>query len=861
MKHHSLTNLISKQLPVKFSFVFFVILFSNVFSCNECYSQEISDFTGLKNDDFPQEKIYLHIDKTLFTAGDDLWFKVYLVDADSHKPGALSKVVFVDIISPLLEILSSKTIKIDEGCGNGDFKLPIDLGNGEYTVRAYTTYMRNFDDTFFFRKKIYIKQVRQIIPEPGDSIPENLIEGNVNLNTEIPKPDVQFFPEGGYLVCGFLNRIGFKAVGYNGKGLDISGTIIDTSGKKVAEFSTLKFGLGVVEMVPREGEKYKSRILYNGDEYFYDLPDALNNGVVMQVNEEEDFYKITVLSSLEKRVENFTFICTQKNKVVSIAEIPGNEAGTILNIPKDIFNEGIVQFTIIDDNYIPLCERLVFVEDNDFGLKVNLVPSKKEYGKRELVELGFSAEQSFYKMPEAKMSVAVAQMQAMPENFALDITSQLLLKSEIKGEIEQPYYYFHSDDPQRKKVLDLLMMTQGWRRFVLKDTLNTNMPALIYPTETSLRFEGVITTFYNRRKQKEAVISLTCNNNDEFSQYETVTDEQGHFKFENIIFWDSSSVVIQAKDDKGNDSSKENPGSYYIEMNSLPPPGELANRNFNDSISGIFNNNYPVSSLTISEMDSLFSVKDGDILLDEVVVTATKIDRIDKKRLLYKEPTRHVDFEELRDVSAASNVFYILEGRIPGFSGSGLNAREFNSAQDEEGTLSGQKSKIGENSPQSAGDILYLLDGFPVSNETILSIPISEIHFVDWLKGTKTNIFGAAGVNGVLAVYTLDAEDMLDFTETKERKGIITFIHPGFSRAREFYVPAYTTDMSAQEGQDKRSTLYWNPILKLDENGNSKVTFFTSDLPATYKVVLEGISAEGEIINSETYFDVKDFSN
>lgn len=858
MKHISFTNLISTQFRVKFRIVFFTVIISNVFSCNICFSQKAGENTGLYNPNFPREKIYLHIDKTFYTAGDDLWFKVYLVDADSHKPEALSKVVYVDIISPLLEILSTKIIKIDEGCGNGDFNLPIDLVSGEYTVRAYTTYMRNFDDAFFFRKKIYLKQVIQIISEPRDTIQESIIAGNTNLNTEIPKPDVQFFPEGGYLVCGFLNQIGIKALGPDGKGIDVSGVIFDSSGKEISEFSTLKFGLGVAKMVPFKGESYKANILYNGIEYFYDLPNALSNGAVMQVNEEEDFYNVIIHSSLKNEVGNFTFISTQKNNVVSVTEIPYSDVGKKLIVQKDIFNEGIAQFTLLDKNKIPLCERLFFIEDIDFDLKVNLLPSKKEYGKRELVELDFSAEQSFYKMPEAKMSVAVAQMQAMPENFALDIKSQLLLKSELKGEIEQPGYYFYSDDPQRKKVLDLLMMTQGWRRYIWNEPLKTNVPELNFPIETGLRFEGRISSFYNRRKQKEAVISLTCNNNDEFSQFETDADKQGHFKFENIVFWDSTSVVIQAKDDKGKDSSSENPGNYYIKMDPLPPPIELADRNFNDSISEIFNNNYPLSSLSMSEIDSLFAVKDGSILLDEILVPAKKIERITKKRLLYKEPTRYVDFEELRDVSAASNLFYILEGRIPGFSGSVQNAREYTSAQDEQGTLSGLKSKIGENSPQSKGDILYLLDGFPVSKETILSIPISEIHFVDWLKGTKTNIFGAAGVNGVLAVYTLDAEDMLDFTESKERNGIISFIHPGFSRPREFYVPVYTKNDSNQERQDNRSTLYWNPTLKLDEQGNSKVSFYTSDLPATYKVVLEGISAEGEIINSETFFEVKE---
>ncbi|MBK6284265.1 MAG: hypothetical protein IPF54_17960 [Draconibacterium sp.] len=122
----------------------------------------------------------------------------------------------------------------------------------------------------------------------------------------------------------------------------------------------------------------------------------------------------------------------------------------------------------------------------------------------------------------------------------------------------------------------------------------------------------------------------------------------------------------------------------------------------------------------------------------------------------------------------------------------------------------------------------------------------------------KTLLYGIKAVNGVFAVYTLDAEDILDFTETKERKGIISFIHPGFSKAREFYVPVYSTDKSNQERPDNRSTLYWNPTVKLDEQGNSKVTFYTSDLYGTYKVVLEGISAESEIIKSETFFEVKE---
>lgn len=140
-------------LTAKFILILIVVLFLSTFSSGKIEN------TVLNTGNDPLEKIYIHFDNNFYKAGDDIWFKIYLVDAQTHKLEAPSKVVYVDLIDPTNKVVKSKIIKIKEGCGEGDFKLPLDLIRGEYIVRAYTNFMRNFDDAFIFRKELYINSM------------------------------------------------------------------------------------------------------------------------------------------------------------------------------------------------------------------------------------------------------------------------------------------------------------------------------------------------------------------------------------------------------------------------------------------------------------------------------------------------------------------------------------------------------------------------------------------------------------------------------------------------------------------------------------------------------------------------------
>ena len=143
----------SKELSINLKYVICLTILLNIFFRFKGFSQTDFFYDAFTNS---IERIYLHTDKTFYNSGDDIWFKAYLVDASTLTPGTLSKVAYVDLLNPSGEILITKTLHINDGYGRGDFKLPVRLPRGQYTLRAYTTYMRNFDKAFFFRKKINI---------------------------------------------------------------------------------------------------------------------------------------------------------------------------------------------------------------------------------------------------------------------------------------------------------------------------------------------------------------------------------------------------------------------------------------------------------------------------------------------------------------------------------------------------------------------------------------------------------------------------------------------------------------------------------------------------------------------------------
>ncbi len=784
-----------------------------------CYSQpQIINYT--------KEKIYLHIDKSDFYTGENIWFKAYLIDSKTHSSETLSKVVYVELIAPNGSILSRKRIKITNGGGHGDFKLGSKLESGAYTIRAYTNYIRNFDQTYFFRKTISI----------------NTLKSEVNrLVTEVTsKPDLQFFPEGGYLVNDFFNRVGFKTLDSNGNGVNIKGVIVDNLGNKISKFESSHVGIGVFHFEPKRNETYKAIFVYHGKEFIYDLPKSLATGVLIKTVEHKDHYGIYLQSSMTNGLNNFILLGSQRNGVLFNSIIKSTKDQVVVKVPKNILKEGIVQFTLLDNNKKPILERLAFYESGNSQLDVTISSSKEQYQTRDLVELELSLDSIVSKKARTNMSIAVTDMSTVKYNkYDLDIKSQLLLNSELKGDIEQPGYYFYSSNPKRKEHLDMLMMTHGWRQFIINDTLNKNT----FIAEVGISLSGSIKKFYNHNKSVAAEVSLTYNNLKEMAYKSLVTDTEGRFRFTNLDFIDSTSIILQAKKPNLEEGKKIKGAdmSFHIELDSFIAPQVTLRPNLKLSQKEALE----TASRSQAYLESLAEFQEGTEQLNEVILQSdylTKKNGYRKKRvLLYKEPSQTIDFEEI-EFFPNNDIFTSLIGRVPGIriTSEGVIIR-------------------GNSSLTKSTTALILVDGTPIEGSlgSIASIPAQDVHFVDILKGPRASIFGSKGAGGVIAIYTKNGSEKSNYSKNYKTKGLINFIHPGYSQARKFYEPKYNITNETSKKVDYRSTVYWNPTVKFNEDGKVRIYFYSADFETTYKVDLEGITSDGDIIKTESQLIIK----
>ncbi|WP_299526736.1 TonB-dependent receptor plug domain-containing protein [Winogradskyella sp.] len=792
------------------------------------------------------EKVYIHFDRSNYYAEEDIWFKVYLIDAITHWP-ALSQVVHLDLISPLNTIVDSKTVKIDNGFGEGDFSLPFDIYGGEYTVRAYTNYMRNFGHSCFFHKKLIIHSpyhpTENLHPIPSTKMTPD------GASQKGQKLDIQFFPEGGHMVNGFTNRVGFKVTNQNGMGVDLEGEIVDASNQEITSFETSKFGMGTFQLIPNQGQRYRAKIMHNGVVEFYNLPACLNMGATLQIVDHGNHYRANIQSSLSSGINSLKLFGKQRNGIVYSSQIVGDGSVAIVKVPKDILQQGIVQFTLFDGNENPLAERLVFFEGEGTTPKVNISPSKNEYNKKELVTLDISLEHPTSTKKMANTSLAVTKISENATQLGdYDIKTYLLLNSEIQGNIENPYYYFNSSDPQRRKNLDILMMTQGWRQFIdIDDTIYGREPNNKFELEKGITLKGTVKSSYNRDKPVMALVSLSYKNSQEVGFDEVKTNAQGRFVFKDLNFIDTTSVILQAKNINASKSlnSKKKQGlrsDFFIEMDSVIPPPICPSINLHSAVNKGDLNDYVAGSS--KNFETTFLTDKDVVQLEEVEVKSKKLrpkDRYVEKRILYKEASQTIDFQDIPVSTSKENPLMMLQGRIPGFSIWNGDVYLRGSS-----TLRKEDSKA-----------LILLNGTPVEDAlTIQSMPFTEIDFIDVLKGPRTAIYGSRAGGGIVAIYTKSFSKKKISTKVIN-SGTINFTHSGFSHARKFYEPVYHTNkLDIHTPNPKSSVLSWRPTVIIKE-GKASISFYSSNKSGAYQVILEGITYEGDPLVSRATFEVR----
>lgn len=781
------------------------------------------------NTSYPKEKVYVHTDKPYYTAGETIWLKGYLFNGPSHLADSVSKVLYVDLVHlESRKVIVHRILRAEHGYAVGDVVLGDSLRAGGYLLQAYTGWMRNFPEEYYFSKPLTILHT--------DSDPANIASGQP-VNT---RPDAQFFPEGGQLVTGLEGRVAFKVVSPAGKGLDATGFVLSSAGDTVTGFASKHLGMGYFAFKPETNQQYTAFVrLDDGSTHKYPLPEPKPEGYMLLVDNitNRDNVRIYIKNNKPASVQGkFTLIAQSRGKEIQVAQGDVSKKAVVMQIPRQAFPEGIAQITLFDETNQPVGERLVFIEKNN-RLTVQLKPSKPVFGPRENVQVDVSVTDATGSPVRANLSLAATDAAQVLEKepYAGDIVSFLLLNSDLKGTIEQPGYYMDPANKERLPELDILMMTQGWRRFVWQDVLQDTYPAPKFPVEEGLVMSGQVL----RPNQKTpGVVNLTfmvMQPDSSQNIFMGESDENGRFTVQGLEFIDSTRVMIQAVAGKNNRNVEIKLDQLYsptVKLTQIPYNPIVFQR---DELA-----DYLKRAKEYSEIERQIR-QNREILLKEVTIRKKREAPSDSRKI-YGQASNTLKVDQTM-TGGAMSVLELLRGRVPGVNVSG-------SAMNPTVQIRGSMNFSGVVEP------LFTLDGMPVSKESIISIPVFDVDYIDVLKGANAAIFGSRASGGVIAVYTKRGSPNYDFSQEKSPGTLVTTLS-GFRAIREFYAPRYDQKKPEHVRPDYRPTLHWAPMVQAGDDGKAQVSFFTSDARVPIRIVAEGASTDGRPGVGKAVFEVK----
>ncbi|MFC5627237.1 TonB-dependent receptor plug domain-containing protein [Algoriphagus winogradskyi] len=791
----------------KFSSTVFITIFTILlFSFSPLSNPLERIIAGFKRyiTELPQEKVYLHLDRPNYSAGETIWFKVYLTAGSYHEPSLFSNTIYVELINSSGEVIQQDQLFSREGFAAGQLELDESLPSGNYLVRSYTNWMRNADEAYFFHKQIKIWNTQ-------DPINNALSDETIAL---------QFFPEGGNLINGIMSKVGFKAIGMDGLGKVVSGKVYEGE-KEVATFESNQFGMGVFALMPKEGKKYTATI--ENSQEIVTLPKALDSGIILSVTNSPTTADllVKVQASENSTLQTVYLLAQTRGIVCASSQADLSKKVSFTRIPKKEFPSGIAQITVLDEAGNPLAERLVFIDHQD-QMTITASMDKSVYKPRERVQIDIEAKDKEGNPVAANMSLSVVDgsQVALSENKET-IQSNLLLSSELKGHIESPGYYFNPSNQDRAKDLDILMLTQGWRRFTIKEALSEKVTDPEYGVEKGLTIRGVLTD----EKKNQPIESGTVSYLSLFPFPESktaVTNSKGEFEIQDLIFFDSTKIILQGKTSNGRiatiltESSYSSPQLFYQLYSDFTQPSAL-------------DQNFLTNAAVRLAIDKAFDFDNSEFALEGVEVRAKRIDQPSNISSTYGAGTVQMQVAGKPALENLLNPIDLLRGRVAGVQITGY----------------GESAKIliqGVNSINSSMEPMLMVDDIQVRLESLLTIPVQEIEGYRVWKGADTAIFGARGSNGVIGFYT--RKDLGTDKKTIQQDAALTM--KGYQVEKEFYSPKYPADISSLPKPDQRATLFWAPNIQTDSSGKASVSFYNSDAEHLINGEIEGISGGGK---------------
>lgn len=766
------------------------------------------------------EKLYVHVDRELYAPGDKIWLKVYQVNGITHKLNSNFRNIFIQLVDESGKVISENVLFTIKGQAQGEIETK-GLESGIYTIRAYSKYLKNFGEEACFHKRIWITKSM------------NSVDLNKSEQIDYSTIDVSFLPEGGNLVLNAVNTVAFKAIDNKGKGIYVSGKILNNSGDTLTSFTTAYKGMGKFLLMTEEGEQYFA-VIDQAPSLKIPLPPALSDAVSLNIKETGESLLFGMSSNMKRtQFPEFYLVAAHKGVVLFYRKIEMTDFVHSLKVPKSQFPKGISKISLLDIQLNPLAERLVFVDDGKEDI-VQLTPAKTKFTPREAVSIKVESLLPPNDSINSTLSVSVVNRNYFSTGGnSQNIKSYLLLDSDLHGAIESPAAYFVNDEVlTSSEKLDLLMMVHGWKSYSWDDFSQFPSPPLNDWNDAGIDIRGVVLKLFRDAVVPDAKVILGPAGGS-FLMMETNSDSAGRFEFKHIYLRDSTQVMVNARTKSGGRNTR-----VFLD----PPFKKDSAVNIGAMNQTIFNielhRQFAMDNYYRRMKELGYNPEKGSILLSEVEIIEDRIPKEATQFKIYQNPDKSLKITP--NDYQYNTVFEYLEDKVAGM------------------IVTGESISI-----RGGGMPLFIIDGIEVSDfppgsgnvlKEIRSLQMKEIDKIDILKnGGNLAAFGSKGANGVIAIYRTTG----DYTENKDHYvwGRITERVNGYQRVGKFYSPKYTPENVNSPQPDFRPTLYWDPEFKLTE-GATNLEFFTSDELSRFDVFIEGITKNGKICFGTTSFTV-----
>ena len=663
--------------------------------------------------------------------------------------------------------------------------------------------------------------------------------------------------------------IAFKAIGENGKGTDISGVIVNSAQKEEVVFRSRHNGMGSFRLAIEAGENYTAKVnLAGGLVKEYSLPPVKNSGTILRVTNTMDSDSLTLIAGatadITASAQNF-FLVAKARGIVCYAGIVNFSKGDVVRkISKSLFPTGVTRFTLMTAAYRPLNERLVYTDQHD-ELKIQLITGRQSNRLRDSIELQLNITDREGNPVKGNFSLAVTEdAQVKNDTCRENILTRMLLKSELRGYVDGPGYYF-SKAADAWQALDNLLLTQGWTGYSWDTVLNP--PSLAYKPGQDLEVNGHVFNVFNKPIKGSHVLLFSKS---PVILMDTLTDNLGVFTFNRFPRIDTPVFILKAVNKNGNSFNVGISVDEARRPDFIKPPAPLIMPWYVNS---------DTTFLRYNKTNEL-KVQEGGIpirgmLLKEVKIRAKKIIRGSQNLNGPGNADIVLDEADLQK-SGKKNLLELLQGKIKGFTsksftdtGSWSFIQNIQQPILLDPNVTGSPSRlwyfvnnrpikfivdgiaVADIYPTSSHDLFSYQGCFNTMNNFLLNVNAEDI------KGVEVDFSGKyTSLYIPITHYDVQPTDVsiIEITTRaghgpgiNNTPGIYLYKPLPLSWPKQFYKPKYNLKNLEDNAPDLRSTIDWEPNVVTDKNGKALVWFYAGNTPSAYTVIIEGTDRNGNI--------------